>query len=149
MSQEGKYIKGILNKAKNQNQNPVQIGQIQTLKPLEIDFQGITISLANGDTIYINDLWLDENIDLDVPSMDIPQNITGMEPPPLIKIDPVSNPDYTAYISGTQKQFLIDFYMWTKEHHDRFILHEGDYVTVQKLGNNTYLVIEKVQKIGE
>ena len=33
--------------------------------------------------------------------------------------------------------------------HKRFILQVGDYVAVQKLGNNTYLILEKVEKIIE
>ena len=47
-----------------------------------------------------------------------------------------------------ENSILTDFYNWTKSVHDRFILHIGDYVAVQKLGNNTYLVLDKLQKVG-
>ena len=36
---------------------------------------------------------------------------------------------------------------WLVSIHDRFILHIGDFVAVQKLGNNTYIVLEKLQKV--
>jgi hypothetical protein len=120
---------------------------VTSLNPFGIKYNGIDISVENGDTIFINNLMLDDNIDLDVSSMDNPQNITGMNPQPLISIAPTPSADYTANISGTQKQFLTDFYNWTKSVHNRFILHIGDYIAVQKLGNNTYIVLDKLQKV--
>ena len=143
MSQAGKFWNTVKQQSKATNQNPVQVGTIKTLNPLSIQYQGIELSYENGDTIYINHLMLDENINLDVASMDSPQNID----PALWKAD--NTPTPTVSISGTQKQFVTDFYNWTKAVHDRFILHIGDYVAVQKLGNNTYLVLEKVQKVEQ
>lgn len=143
MSQAGKFWNTVKQQSKATNQNPVQVGTIKTLNPLSIQYQGIELSYENGDTIYINHLMLDENINLDVVSMDSPQNID----PALWKAD--NKPSPTVSISGTQKQFVTDFYNWTKAVHDRFILHIGDYVAVQKLGNNTYLVLEKVQKVEQ
>lgn len=143
MSQAGKFWNTVKQQSKATNQNPVQVGTIKTLNPLSIQYQGIELSYENGDTIYVNHLMLDENINLDVASMDSPQNID----PALWKAD--NTPSPTVSISGTQKQFVTDFYNWTKAVHDRFILHIGDYVAVQKLGNNTYLVLEKVQKVEQ
>ena len=143
MSQAGKFWNTVKQQSKATNQNPVQVGTIKTLNPLSIQYQGIELSYENGDTIYINHLMLDENINLDVASMDSPQNID----PALWKADNAPTP--TVSISGTQKQFVTDFYNWTKAVHNRFILHIGDYVAVQKLGYNTYLVLEKVQKVEQ
>ena len=143
MSGDGKFWNNVKKAAKAQNKPPVQIGKILTLQPLSISYQGLTLSYENGDTIYINNLLLDENIELDVPSMDEPQNIN----PALWKAD--NTPTGTVEISGTQKQFLTDLYNWIKSVHNRFILHIGDFVTLQKLGNNTYLILEKVQKIEQ
>jgi hypothetical protein len=143
MSQAGKFWNTVKQQSKSMNQSPVQVGTVKTLNPLSIQFQGIELSYSNGDTIYINHLMLDENINLDVASMDSLQNID----PALWKAD--NSPTPTVSISGTQKQFLTDFYTWTKAVHDRYILHIGDYVAVQKLGNNTYLVLEKVQKVEQ
>lgn len=143
MSQAGKFWNTVKQQSKATNQNPVQVGTIKALNPLSIQYQGIELSYENGDTIYINHLMLDENINLDVASMDSPQNID----PALWKAD--NTPTSTVSISGTQKQFVTDFYNWTKAVHDRFILHIGDYVAVQKLGYNTYLVLEKVQKVEQ
>lgn len=143
MSQAGKFWNTVKQQSKSMNQSPVQVGTVKTLNPLLIQFQGIELSYSNGDTIYINHLMLDENINLDVASMDSPQNID----PALWKAD--NSPTPTVSISGTQKQFLTDFYTWTKAVHDRYILHIGDYVAVQKLGNNSYLILEKVQKVEQ
>ncbi len=148
MSGDGKFWNNVKKTAKAQNKPPVQIGKILTLQPLVISYQGLTLSFENGDTIYINNLLLDKNIEFDLVSLDTPQNITATTPSPLIK-GGVENPDYTAEISGTQKQFLTNLYNWIKSVHNRFILHIGDFVTLQKLGNNTYLILEKVQKIEQ
>lgn len=141
MSQMGKFWQAVEKKSKKVNSNPVQIGFIKSLEPFTIQYQGLELSAVNGDTIYVNNLLLDKNIDLDLASMDNPQNIN----PALWKAD--NTPTSTVEISGTQKQFLTDFYTWAKSIHNRYILHINDYVAVQKLGNNTYLILEKVQKI--
>lgn len=133
---------GTIDKRIKKNQSSaVQIGEITSLEPLSIYYNGIELSKNNGDTIYINHLLLDENINLDVASMDNPQNIN----PALWKAD--NTPTAEVEISGTQKQFLTDFYNWAKSVHNRYILHIGDFVAVQKLGNNTYLILEKLQKV--
>ncbi|MCM1339785.1 MAG: DUF2577 domain-containing protein [Muribaculaceae bacterium] len=143
MSSLGRTIDTMRNQAKKVQPSPVQVGQVLTLHPLSIQYQGLELSFANGDTIYINNLLLDENINLDVASMDSPQTL---DPKPWIANNS-PNSDYT--ISGTQKQFLTDFYNWTKAVHNRFILHIGDYVAVQRLGNNTYLILEKISKVEQ
>lgn len=140
---QGQFWQEVRKVAKAVNEAPVMVGQIITLTPFVIRFQGVDIGVSYGDTIYINTLLLDENINLDLASMDSPQNID----PPLWKAD--NTPTGDVSISGSQKQFLTDFYNWTKAVHDRFILHTGDYVAVQRLGNNTYLILEKVGKIEQ
>lgn len=141
MSQEGNYWNTVRAQAKKVSQNPVQVGYIKSLAPFVVQFQGLELSYDNGDTIYINHLLRDANIELDLASMDNPQNIN----PALWKAD--NTPTSEVEISGTQKQFLTDLYNWIKSVHNRYILHIGDYVAIQKLGNNTYLILEKVQKV--
>lgn len=143
MSQMGKYIETIRNQSKKIQQQPVQIGQILTLSPLSIQYQGLELCIENGDNIYINNLLLDENINLNLSSMNSSQTIN----PALWQAD--NSPTSSVEISGTQKQFLTDFYNWTKSVHNRFILHIGDYVAIQQLGNNTYLILEKISKIEQ
>ena len=140
MSKDGEFWNTVRKVAKSYK-NPVQVGQIINLEPFTVQYQGIELSTVNGDTIYINNLLLDENIELDLASMDEPQNID----PALWKAD--NTPTPTVAISGTQKQFVTDLYNWIKAVHNRFILHIGDYVAVQKLGNNTYLILEKLQAL--
>lgn len=140
MSQAGEFWKNVREQAKTVNQAPVMIGQVVTLEPFVINFQGVEIGASYGDNIYINNLLLDENINLDVASMDSPQTIN----PALWQAD--NSPTSSVEISGTQKQFLTDFYNWFKAFHNRFILHIDDYVAVQRLGNNTYLILQKVGK---
>ena len=142
MSRDGEFWNTVRKVAKSYR-NPVQIGQVISLKPFIVQFHGVELSTANGDSIYINNLLLDENIELDLASMDTPQNIS----PAWWKAE--NTPTPTVEISGTQKQFVTDLYNWIKAVHNRFILHIGDFVTLQKLGNNTYLVLEKVQKIEQ
>lgn len=141
MSKDGEQWQAVKKIAKKVMPNPVQIGWVKSLEPFVIQYQGLELSETNGDSIYINNLILDENIELDLASMDNPQNIN----PALWKAD--NTPTGTVEISGTQKQFLTDLYNWIKAVHNRFILHIGDYVAVQKLGKNTYLVLQKLQLI--
>jgi hypothetical protein len=141
MSRDGEQWQAVKKIAKKVMPNPVQIGWVKSLEPFVIQYQGLELSETNGDSIYINNLILDENIELDLASMDNPQNIN----PALWKAD--NTPTGTVEISGTQKQFLTDLYNWIKAVHNRFILHVGDYVAVQKLGKNTYLVLQKLQLI--
>lgn len=143
MSQAGEFWRNVREQAKQVNSAPVMVGSIITLEPFVVNFQGVEISAQYGDTIYINNLLLDENINLDVASMDNAQTIN----PALWQAD--NSPTSSVEISGTQKQFLTDFYNWIKSVHNRFILHIGDYVAVQRLGNNTYLILEKVSKIEQ
>lgn len=139
MSANGKFWQDVRKVAKSTNQNPVMIGQIKSLTPFLINFQGVKIGTSYGDSIFINNLLLDENINLNLSSMDSAQNFTNSTA--------YQTPSFTAKVSGTQKQFLTDFYNWTKSVHNRFILHVDDYVSIQRLGNNTYIILGKVQEL--
>lgn len=141
--QTGKFWKQVQKQSKAMNQSPVQIGTITSKSPLSISFNGLDIGTQYGDTIYINHLLLDDNINLDVASMDEPQTID----PPLWKAD--NSPTASVKISGTQKQFLTDFYNYFKQWQKRYIIEIGDFVAVQKLGYNTYIILQKVQKHNE
>ena len=146
MSQMGKFWKAVDARSKKTQNAVTSVGIVTSLKPLGINYNGIDLSVENGDTIFVNNLMLDDNINLDISSMDSAQNITGLNPQAWIG-DNTPNADFTAQISGTQKQFITDFYTWVKSVHNRFILHIGDYIAVQKLGNNTYIVLDKLQKV--
>ena len=139
MSGQGKFWKDVDKRAKNINSPAVSVGVVESLKPFSINYNGVILSYANGDTIFVNNLMLDDNINLDVSSMDDAQSFTSSTA--------YQSPSFTAKVSGTQKQFVTDFYTWSKSVHDRFILHIGDYIAVQKLGNNTYIVLDKLQKV--
>lgn len=146
MSEVGKFWNQVKKTSKAQNESPVLICQVTSKRPFRFILNGIERGEEFGDTVYINHLMLDDNINLDVPSMDEPQNITSMSPQPLISTAPTTSGDYTAEISGTQKTFLTDFYNFFKDFHNRYIIDIGDFIAVQKLGNNSYIVLQKVQK---
>lgn len=139
MSGQGNFWKDVETRAKKTNPNPVSVGVVKSLKPFSINYNGLELSYANGDTIFVNHLMLDDNINLDVSSMNEAQSFSNSTA--------YQSPSFTAEVSGTQKQFVTDFYTWSKSVHDRFILHIGDYIAVQKLGNNTYIVLDKLQKV--
>ena len=139
MSGQGDFWRAVDARAKKTNPAPVSVGVVKSLKPFSINYNGLELSYANGDTIFVNHLMLDDNINLDVSSMDSKQSFSNSTA--------YQSPSFTAEVSGTQKQFVTDFYTWSKSVHDRFILHIGDYIAVQKLGNNTYIVLDKLQKV--
>lgn len=137
------FWKAVETTARSVSSSPVEIMQVKSKTPLVLVTQGIEIGAQFGDNVYINHLLLDENLNLDVSSMDSAQNIS----PALWQGD--NAPTSSVEISGTQKQFLTDFYNWTKAVHQRYIISIGDLLAVQSLSNNTYLILEKLQKIEQ
>ena len=126
----------------------VNVGVVKSLKPLTVTFLKVDFSTAD-DTLYCPDLLLDENINLDVDSaMSGIQQIKQMTPPPVINLSPQTSSDYTAQISGTIPDFIKDFYNYFKDWHNRFILHVGDFVAIQKVGENKILIVSKLNLIG-
>lgn len=152
MSGQGKFWKAVEKKAKKNNPEAVSVGVVKSLSPFSISYNGLELSAEYGDTIYVNNLMLDENIDLNKVPLAEPQTLASIEPHYFWTGENSANTklqskSITATISGTQLQFLTDFYDWTKAVHDRYILHIGDYIAVQKLGHNTYIVLQKLQKV--
>ena len=129
MSQMGKFWKDVDTRAKRVNQSPVQIAQVLSIKPFSVLLAGVERSLANGDTIYINNLLLDAPISF-------------TEAQPITCSNGSITENHTDIINGELEAWLMAI-------HKRFILQVGDYVGIQKLGNNTYLILEKLEKIIE
>lgn len=129
-------------------QGYVNVGVVKSLHPLTVTYLKVDFSTAD-DTLYCNNLLLDENINLDVDAaMSGTQNITEMTPPPVINLNPQTSSNYNAKISGTIPDFIKQFYNYFKAWHDRFILHVGDLVAVQKVGENKILIVSKINLIG-
>ena len=126
LSSEGKFWQQVDNRSKANNQSPVSVGEVLSVQPLSISYNGLTLSKANGDNIYVNNLLLDEQ-----KTFTTAQQITCS--------DGTITENHTAIIN--------DITEWLSSIHKRYILDVGNYVAVQKLGNNTYIVLEKVQQL--
>lgn len=126
MSQMGKQWSNIDRRIKKNNPAMPTIAQIKSLSPLAIMYNGIEISLENGDNIYLNNLITDEAISF-------------TQAQPITCSDGTITENHTDIINA-----ITD---WLVAVHTRYIIGVGDLVAVQKLGNNTYIVLEKVQKI--
>lgn len=127
MSQAGKFWQAVDKRSKAKNESPVQVGEIIGLKPLVIQFNGLELSYANGDTIFVNHLMLDDLI-------------TFTEAQPITCSHGDITENHTDIINN-------EIESWLTSVHQRYILNIGDYVAVQKLGNNTYIVLDKLQKV--
>lgn len=127
MSGQGKFWQAVDNRAKRTNPSPVSVGEVLGLKPFSIKYNGIVLSVENGDTIFIDNLMLD-----DVVSFTAAQPITCSHG--------TITENHTDIINNELESWLVSV-------HDRFILHIGDYIAVQKLGKNTYIVLNKLQKV--
>lgn len=122
------------------------VGIVRSLNPLTIRFREIDFSVEN-DTLYCNELLLDENVNLDVDgAMAGVQNLQSVTPNPWIALN-TPNADFTANISGTIPDFIKQFYEYFKQWHNRFILHVGDLVAVQKIGENKIIVLSKITMV--
>lgn len=126
MSQAGKFWRDVDKRSKANNQSPVSVGVVLSVQPLSISYNGLTLSKANGDNIYVNNLLLDEQ-----KTFTTAQQITCS--------DGTITENHTAIINNITG--------WLSSIHKRYILDVGNYVAVQKLGNNTYIVLEKVQQL--
>lgn len=126
LSSEGKFWRDVDKRSKANNQSPVSVGEVLSVQPLSISYNGLTLSKANGDNIYVNNLILD-----------VKKTFTTANP--ITCSDGTITENHTAIIN--------DITGWLSSIHERFILSIGDYVAVQKLGNNTYIVLEKVQQL--
>lgn len=98
MSATGEFWNNVKKQSKSTNPNPVMVGEIVGLKPLKVEYQGVVISSIYGDTIFINNLLLDDNIELDLLSMDSAQNFSNSTAYQL--------PSFIAEVSGTQRLML-------------------------------------------
>lgn len=127
MSRDGEFWKTVRKQAKSVNPNPVQVGWIKSLKPLTVQYQGLELSTVNGDTLYINNLLLDTPIEFTPAEAITCSHGTITE-------------NHTNIIND-------ELEAWIMAIHKRFILSIGDYVAVQRLGNNTYLILEKLQAL--
>lgn len=132
MSGQGKFWRAVDNRAKKTNPAVVSVGVIESLLPFSINYNGINLSVANGDTIYVNNLMLDEN-----------KLFTTAE---AITARYRSPNDVT--VTENHTDIINNITTWLTAIHKRYILDVGDLVAVQKLGNNTYLVLEKLQRLG-
>ena len=127
MSRDGEFWKTVRKQAKSVNPNPVQVGWIKSLEPLTVQYQGLELSTVNGDTLYINNLLLDAPIEITPAEAITCSHGTITE-------------NHTNIIND-------ELEAWIMAIHKRFILSIGDYVAVQRLGNNTYLILEKLQAL--
>ena len=136
----------IKKEVRNSQMPPVRMAVVTKLKPFSLMYNEVEFS-ADRDFIYINNLLLDENVNLDVDAaMAGIQNIKGVNPQPWISLN-TPNADYTAKIEGTIPDFIKSFYNYFKEWHNRYILHVGDMVAIQKIGENKIIVLSKLQRV--
>lgn len=62
MSATGEFWNNVGAVAKATNPNPVMVGEVVSLVPFVVNYQGVEIGQTYGDTVFINNLLLDENI---------------------------------------------------------------------------------------
>jgi hypothetical protein len=127
MSQTGKFWQAVDARSKKTQNAVTSVGVVTSLSPFGIKYNGIDISAENGDTIFVNNLLLDEVISF-------------TEAQPITCSHGTITENHTDIINNEIESWLVSV-------HDRFILHIGDYIAVQKLGNNTYIVLDKLQKV--
>ena len=127
MSQTGKFWQAVDARSKKTQNAVTSVGVVTSLSPFGIKYNGIDISAENGDTIFVNNLLLDEVISF-------------TEAQPITCSHGTITENHTDIINNEIEKWLVSV-------HDRFILHIGDYIAVQKLGNNTYIVLDKLQKV--
>ena len=129
MSKQGEFWKMVDKRTKKTQFAVTSIGVVKSLEPFSISYNGIEISAQNGDNVYVNNLLLDEKVEF-------------TEAQPITCSDGSITENHTDIINNELEAWLMSI-------HDRFIIHVGDLVAIQKLGNNTYIILEKVQKIEQ
>lgn len=120
------------------NSPSVEIAEVTSISPFKIKLNDVELT-SDFDIFYLNNLTLDNNINLNLSSLGNSQSFTDSTA--------YNSPSFSAKISGSIPQFITDFYNFFKNYHNRYILHIGDLVGVQRLGNNAYIILQKVQKV--
>lgn len=126
MSGQGKFWGAVDKRAKKTNPAMPSIGEVKSLSPFSIKYNGLELSAQYGDTIYVNNLIIDAE-----------KTFTTATKPVVSQ----------GTITENHTTIINDITTWLTSIHNRYILHIGDKVAVQKLGNNTYIVLEKLQKV--
>lgn len=132
MSGQGKFWGAVDKRAKKVNPAVASVGMVKSLSPFSISYNGLELSAQNGDAIYLNNLILDTKKTFTTANA-ITAKVTSNQ------ADVTVTENHTGIIN--------DITGWLTSIHDRFIIHVGDYIAVQKLGNNTYIVLSKLQKV--
>lgn len=133
----GKFCRAVDIVSKANNPNPVSIGEVTGLNPLSISYNGITISKANGDNVYVNSFLADMTTGGKKPSAyDFTMENKATQ---ITCSNGTITENHTTIINDTIYPFL-------RAIQEYYIINIGDFVAVQMLGNNTYIVLEKVQK---
>jgi len=131
-------INFIENAAENKNINGFKLCSVKSIKPFIFTYNGVDLGEQLGDTVFVHPLMVSEKINLDKEDLykiqDF-QNSTAYK-----------SPEFKASIKGSLPDFIKDFYLFYEKWQSTYLLNVGDLVAVYELGNNNYVVLQKVAK---
>lgn len=131
-------INSVENAIENKHINGFKLCSVKSIKPFVFTYNGVDLGEQFGDTVFVHPLMVGEKINLDEEDLYKTQDFQNSTA--------YKSPEFTASIKGTLPDFIKDFYLFYKNWQAVYLLNIGDLIAVYELGNNNYVVLQKVAK---
>ena len=122
----------------NKNLNGFKVCTVKTIKPLVLTYNGVDIGTTEGDTVFVHPLMVQDLINQETEGLFNIQNFKNSTA--------YNSPQFQASIEGELPNFIKEFYLFYKKWQGIYLLNVGDLVAVYELGDNNYLILQKVSQ---
>ena len=131
-------INSVEDAVENKNLNGFKVCTVKAIKPLVLTYDGVDIGTTEGDTVFVHPLMVQEPINQEIEGLFNIQNFKNSTA--------YNSPQFQASIEGELPDFIKEFYLFYKNWQGIYLLNVGDMVAVYELGDNNYLVLQKVSQ---
>lgn len=114
----------------------LKICTVKSVNPFIFIAEGVELGTTFGDTVYVHPLFLADLINFDENTLSEIQNFKSTTA--------YESPNFTGMIEGTIPEFIKNFYLFYKEKEKIYRLKAGDLIAMYELGENSYLILQKV-----
>lgn len=134
----GDIIQSIEDSYKKRNYKGLIICSVKSVNPFVFTYRGVDIGTSNGDIVFVHPLMVGTLIDQNENELLTIQSF--------IESSAYKSPQFVAKIEGSIPNFIKDFYLFYKNWQSNYLLNIGDLIAVYELEDNSYLVLQKIDK---
>ncbi len=114
----------------------IKICRVKSVNPRIFTYNDVDMGTTFGDIVYIHPLFLSEPIEYDENLLSQIQNFN--------QTTAYNSPNFQGVIEGSIPEFIKNFYLFYKAKESIYLIKEGDLLAIYELGENSYLVLQKV-----